>query len=32
MLSAAIEENEAFKAEMKKLMDAVLPIIRAGTD
>jgi hypothetical protein len=32
MLSAAMEENEAFKAEMKKLMDTVLPIIRAGTD
>jgi hypothetical protein len=32
MLSAAMEENEAFKAAMKKLMDTFLPMIRAGID
>jgi hypothetical protein len=30
MLSAAMEENEAFKAEMKKLVDTFLPVIRAA--
>jgi hypothetical protein len=32
MLSAAMEENEAFKAEMKKLVDTFLPVIRAAID
>ena len=32
MLSAEMEENEAFKAEMKKLIDAFLPVIREGID
>jgi hypothetical protein len=29
LLAAAIEKNEAFKAEMKKLLDTILPVIRA---
>lgn len=32
MLSAAIEENEAFKVEMKKLVDAFLPALRTVMD
>ncbi len=29
LLAAAIEKNEAFKAETKKLLDTILPVIRA---
>ncbi len=29
ILAAAMDENEAFKAELKKLLDTILPVIRA---
>jgi hypothetical protein len=32
MLSAAMEKNKAFKAEMKKLVDTFLPVIQAVID
>jgi hypothetical protein len=32
MLSVAMEENQAFKAAMKNLIDAFLPVIRAAID
>jgi hypothetical protein len=32
MLSVAMEENQAFKAAMKNLIDAFLPVIRAVMD